>query len=129
MEQPQFNAISPAMKKRLDQWQAEHEGEPLGEIATKLLFEDEKVKIWELWLEPGQASALHRHNHDYYLVMLSGDKIAGIPPREAGAPPFVADLPPGGTTVFVKGGDTEWAVNVGRETFYEIVVELKDQPR
>jgi hypothetical protein len=129
MEQPKFNPLDPSMKARLERWQDDHDGEPLGDIATKLLFEDQKVKIWEMWLEPGQASALHRHDHDYYLVMLSGDKIAGVPPKKTGVEPFVADLPPGGTTVFVKGGDTEWAVNVGRETFYEIVVELKDQRR
>jgi hypothetical protein len=129
MEQPRFGALAPEMKRRLARWQEEHAGEPLGDIATRLLFEDPKVKIWEMRLEPGEASALHRHDHDYYLVMLSGDRIAGVPPRESGAEPYVADLPPGGSAVFVKGGDTEWALNVGEQTFYEIVVELKDPPR
>lgn len=129
MEQPAFKPVSPAMMKRLEKWQAEHEGEPIGSVGTKVLFEDEKVKIWEMWLEPGQGSDLHHHGHDYYLVMLSGDKIAGIPPKATGVKPYVADLPPGGSTVFVKGGDTEWAVNVGKETFYEILVELKDPKR
>ena len=29
--------------------------EPLGEIATDVLFENERVKIWNLIVDPGQA--------------------------------------------------------------------------
>ena len=32
-----------------------------GDIATKLLMENDKVRIWEMRLEPGQKSALHKH--------------------------------------------------------------------
>jgi len=49
-----------------------------GDVATKLLFENDRVKVWELDLEPGQTSDLHEHHHDYVLVQLEGDKIAGI---------------------------------------------------
>ena len=28
--------------------------QPLGDVATKLLFENERVKIWEMRLEPGE---------------------------------------------------------------------------
>jgi hypothetical protein len=129
MEQPKVEPLGPEMKRRLAQWQEQHDGEALGDVATRLLFEDERVRIWEMRLEPGQGSALHRHDHDYYLVMLSGDRIAAVPPRQRGSEPYVADLPPGGTAVFVKGGGTEWAVNVGQQAFHEIVVELKDRPR
>ena len=75
MEQPQFNALSPAMKKRLDQWQAEHEGEPLGDIATKLLFENELVRVWEMHLAPGERSDRHRHELPYVMCIVAGSQI------------------------------------------------------
>ena len=44
----------------------------LGDVATKLLFEDECVKVWEMLLEPGEATVLHRHDDDYFLVVQEG---------------------------------------------------------
>jgi hypothetical protein len=31
-------------------------GPRLGDVATKLLFENDSVKVWEMRLEPGEAS-------------------------------------------------------------------------
>ena len=31
-----------------------------GDIATKLLFENDRVRIWEMRLAPGEKSALHK---------------------------------------------------------------------
>ena len=42
--------------------------EPLGDMATEVLFENERVKIWRLIVEPGQASAWHLHPRDYVTV-------------------------------------------------------------
>ena len=50
----------------------------LGDVATKLLFENDRVKVWELALGPGESSDVHEHEHDYLLIQLEGDKIAGI---------------------------------------------------
>ena len=125
MSDTEFIQPPAEMKEWLLKYQEEHDGEALGGVGTRVLFEDEKVRIWEMRLEPGEASDLHRHDCDYYLCMLEGDLIAGIPPKSSGKEPYVAKLPKGGVTVSVPKGDTEWAVNVGKETFYEIMVELK----
>jgi len=117
--------MTPELRERLMKFRDEHEGEALGGVGTKLLLEDDHVRIWEMRLEPGEASDLHHHADDYYLVMLQGDMIAGVPPKESGVDPFVVPLPPGGETVSVEKGGTEWAVNTGTETFYEILIELK----
>jgi len=50
----------------------------LGDVATRLLFENDRVKVWELALAPGETSDVHEHEHDYLLIQLEGDKIAGI---------------------------------------------------
>ena len=46
--------------------------EPLGDIASVVLFENEKVKIWNLIMEPGEASAWHLHERDYVTVAVEG---------------------------------------------------------
>ena len=46
--------------------------EPLGDIATKVLFENDKVKIWNLIVEPGEACDWHMHERDYVTVCVEG---------------------------------------------------------
>ncbi|MEE9280284.1 MAG: hypothetical protein V3V67_08940 [Myxococcota bacterium] len=109
----------------LEQFRKEHADDPLGDVATRVLHEDERVKIWEMELEPGAASDLHRHERDYYLVMLAGDRIVGLPKQTSDGDAVVLDLPRGASTLRIEKGATEWAVNVGKERFYEILIELK----
>ena len=40
----------------------------LGGVATKVLMENDKVRIWEMRLDPGEDSAIHRHDLDYILL-------------------------------------------------------------
>ncbi len=42
----------------------------LGEIATTVLFENERVKVWNLIVEPGEASPWHVHERDYITVVI-----------------------------------------------------------
>jgi hypothetical protein len=39
--------------------------------------------------------------------------------------PFVARIPAGGNTVRIPKGGIEWAVNVGEQTYSEVLIELK----
>jgi hypothetical protein len=100
-----------------------------GDIATKLLMENEKVRIWEMRLAPGQRSDLHRHDNDYVMIQIAGDKMAAhFEPDSAGEWPGIdyieGDIAPG-NVIYAKAGGIETAENVGSEEFYEIVVELK----
>ena len=95
-------------------------------MADRVLFEDDKVRIWEMKLEPGEASDLHRHDHDYYLIIQSGDAVAGVTPPGSPVDSFIGKVPKEGNTVPVPKGNTEWAWNIGKETYYEFLVELKD---
>jgi hypothetical protein len=100
----------------------------LGDVATRLLVENDRVRIWEMALEPGQASALHRHDLDYVLVQVAGDKIAGIfdeTTEGSYAPGTVeGDVAPGQAMYIEKGG-VETAKNTGKEPYHEILIELK----
>jgi quercetin dioxygenase-like cupin family protein len=124
--EPDFLEVTPEQKERLDRFYEEHKDDALGNIASRVLFEDHHVRIWEMKLEPGQASDKHFHDHDFYLVILQGDLIAGVTPEGSEVENFVARVPKDGNTVPIPKGGTEWAFNIGNETFREILIELKD---
>ena len=42
---------------------SDHTGE-LGDVGTAVLFENERIKVWEMDLQPGEESDLHRHDRD-----------------------------------------------------------------
>jgi hypothetical protein len=122
---PELMDLTPEMKARLDAFAEEHAGEALGDVADHVLYEDDKVRIWEMKLEPGEHTALHRHELDYYLVIMSGDLVAGVTPKDSPVESFVGIVPPQGNTVGIPKGGVEWAWNVGQETYHEVLVELK----
>jgi beta-alanine degradation protein BauB len=102
---------------------------PLGDIATKLLHEDDRVRIWELRLEPGQESDAHRHALDHILVIIEGDKIAAVPHVSSTGPSATyieANVEPGQFFIQERGG-TEVARNTGSKLFRELLIELKDR--
>ena len=100
----------------------------LGDIATRLLAENDRVKIWEMDLAPGEESAVHEHTMDYILVVLEGDRIAGVPePDSKGLynQYIEVDVSPGDVFYIDKGG-IETARNLGTKRYREIAIELKD---
>ena len=123
--EPEYVEITPEIRERLEKFREEHADDPMGNVGTELLFEDEHVRIWEMKLEPGEHSDLHHHEHEYYLVIFSGDLVAGVPPKGGPMDFFVGRIPPNGNTVRVPKGNTEWAVNIGEKRYHEVLVELK----
>jgi predicted metal-dependent enzyme (double-stranded beta helix superfamily) len=100
----------------------------LGGVGTKLLFEDERVRVWQVSLAPGEQGAVHRHDLDHLLVQVSGDRIAVVPEPDSEGPYrdyLEADVVPGAVVKVARGG-VESAKNVGAEPYLEVVVELKD---
>ena len=100
----------------------------LGPIGTSVLFENERVRVWEMRLEPGEETAIHRHDLDYLLVQIAGDRIAAVPEPDTQGPYtdyLEADLVPGAAVYITRGG-IEIARNVGKEPYHEIIIELKD---
>jgi predicted metal-dependent enzyme (double-stranded beta helix superfamily) len=101
----------------------------LGDVATKLLFENERVKVWEMDLAPGATSDVHEHTLDYLLIQLEGDRIAGIFEEDTKGP-----YPPGivegevapGNAIYIEKGGIETAKNTGTQRYREILVELKE---
>lgn len=122
---PEFIEIDAAMRERIEKFRDEHANDPMGGVADHILYEDDDVRVWEMTLEPGEASALHKHDHEYILVIDSGDLVAGIPPKDFPMDPFVGKVPAAGNTVRVPKGGIEWALNVGKKRYHEVLIELK----
>lgn len=99
----------------------------LGDVATRLLVDNERVRIWEMDLPPGARSATHRHDLDYVLVQIDGDRIAGQPEPDSGGAyrDYIEAAVVPGTTRYIGRGGIETAVNVGRRRYREILIELK----
>jgi len=124
--EPEYAEITPELRARLEKFRDEHADDPIGNVANHVLFEDDNLRIWEMKLEPGEHSDLHHHAHEYYLVIFSGDLVAGIPPKDSPMDFFVGKVPENGNTVAVPKGGTEWALNVGKKTYHEVLIELKN---
>ena len=95
--------------------------EPLGDVATRLLFENDHVKVWEMTLAPGETSALHRHDRPYVMCILEGTRIDA---DMVGKGHLQIPVQPG-SVLFVPPGDTERAINGTDTPFREILIELK----
>jgi quercetin dioxygenase-like cupin family protein len=94
---------------------------PLGDVANKLLFENELVRVWEMNLAPGERSDRHRHELPYLLCVLAGSRVdAEVESRGDVEIPVQP-----GSVFFVPPGATETAVNNSRDHFREILIELK----
>ena len=94
----------------------------LGGVGTTVLFENDRVKVWEMRLEPGEASDLHRHTLDYLLYILEGTTIDADRPDGSSARYPVTP----GQLIFVPRGGVERAVNRSDGRFHELLIELKD---
>jgi quercetin dioxygenase-like cupin family protein len=93
----------------------------LGDVANRLLFENELVRVWEMNLAPGERSDRHRHELPYLLCILEGTRVdAEVEGRG------LVEIPvQPGSVFFVPPGATETAVNNSADHFREILIELK----
>ena len=98
-----------------------HDDRPLGNVANKLLFENDLVRVWEMDLAPGERSDRHRHDLPYLLCVLEGSSVDA---EIEGGGRIELPVQPG-SVFFVPPGATETAINASGERFREILIELK----
>ena len=103
------------------------DGRQLGDVGSRLILENDRVKVWELLLEPGERSPVHQHLHDYLLVIVEGNRIAAESEPESeisyGERQEARVRP--GDVFYLNHGGIETAVNVGTTRYREILIELK----
>lgn len=42
------------------------------QIGTKVLFENERLRVWEIRLQPGERGAFHLHDRNYFWTVIEG---------------------------------------------------------
>ena len=102
--------------------------ENLNPIATKVIFEDDDVRVWNQVVGAGANIEKHEHAHDYFLLHVSGEGPIEVEFHNGTG----GDLgerftfsPKPGTADFIKKGHVETALNKGDE-YHAILVELKN---
>ncbi|AHK36131.1 hypothetical protein OPAG_06916 [Rhodococcus opacus PD630] len=89
-----------------------------------LILENERVRIWELVMKPGEICNWHIHEFDHLLVLVNGgDVTATLADGATIEAPF-----PDNVVLFVpKGTQPEIAKNTSPDrTLRELIIEFKD---
>jgi quercetin dioxygenase-like cupin family protein len=91
-------------------------------VGTTKLFEDDRVRVWVLDLEPGQATEWHEHDCDYvFVVTMPGcvetQYVDGATEAQIGDPV--------GQAQYRVRDKPHRLVNTGETHYQNIVIELK----
>ena len=110
-------------------------------VGTEKVFENDRVIVWHLDLQPGEQAERHTHTLDYTVRILSGSTLEVFGPN--GESLDTVELEAGGAVSFRIDGDhivsdrpgypavptTHSARNIGTTTFREVLIEYKDERR
>lgn len=92
----------------------------MAEVGTKLIFENERVRVWEFTVQPGEEVPRHSHRLDYFFYPIEGGTLEVT--RASGVTRATLEA---GKVYYREGGDTHAARNVGATRYHEVLVELK----
>ena len=95
--------------------------QPGPNIGTRIIAEHDRVKLWELKLDPGEASEWHAHENDYIFIVVEGGKL--FAEYEDGGV-NTTDTKPG--EVVYNSPSTHRVTNTGTTRYRNIIVELLD---
>ena len=107
-------------------------------VGTQKVFENDRVIVWHLDLEPGEQGEQHTHELDYIVRILSGSTLEVFGPD--GESLDTVELEAGGAISFRIDGDrivadrpeypavpaTHSARNIGTTPFQEVLIEFKN---
>ena len=98
-------------------------GKPLGPIGTKVLFENQHIRVWSVELPPKGLQPLHEHQHPYLVVPISDGN--SVMRWEDGRERNLTDIP--GNVVYreASGGPHELHNLEDRKNMHSILVEIK----
>ncbi len=96
---------------------------PMGVPGT-LLFENERVRVWELIMQPGEVCQWHTHPYDHLLIVNGGAQIEGL---TANGERIYLDIAENQTFFIPKSEVPEIARNLSSDkTLRELIIDLKD---
>ncbi|MGE3268099.1 MAG: hypothetical protein AB7P40_05085 [Chloroflexota bacterium] len=94
-------------------------------IGTDLIYEDDRIRVWRIDLEPGQVADFHTHELDYTTVVIDGDMVDR--PNDDGTTDSIP-VQPGQLMRWYQGTQRHGLKNSGKKTFRNIIVEIKGVP-
>lgn len=94
-------------------------------VGSRVLFENDRVRVWELEAAPGEVFPMHHHSLDYVTVALTeGD----VEVREANGEVRGGHREVGDIRVAAVGdGEVHELRNVGTTVYRNRIVELKER--
>jgi quercetin dioxygenase-like cupin family protein len=93
-------------------------------VPGTLLFENERVRVWELIMQPGETCEWHLHDSDHVLVVFDGSTIEAEFEDHSHQAAEIADR----MVMFVpRGAQSEVARNTStNRTLRELIIDIKD---
>lgn len=99
----------------------DHPGDP-----GTLVFENDRVRIWELIMKPGEICNWHVHEHDHLLLLIDG---CDVEARFADGNNLSVPFPDNSVVYVPQSPLPETAKNASTDrTLRELIIELKDPP-
>jgi len=95
---------------------------PLGPIGTKVLFENDHIRVWSVELPPKGHQPLHEHQHPYLIVSVSKGKSVMRWPD--GRERHLADVP-GEVKYREAAGGPHELFNLEDSKLHVVLVEVK----
>jgi quercetin dioxygenase-like cupin family protein len=93
------------------------------EIGTELLFENDRIRVWQMVLQPGEESPHHRHQADYVFVYTTPSRMTAF---LEGQEPSTSDFDEGYVQYTEVGPGTNHHIrNSGTIEHRQILVEIK----
>jgi hypothetical protein len=100
--------------------------EPSERVGTRLMFENERVRVWDLALAPGESLDKHVHRLDYFFIVESGGLIRFADPDNPADSRDVQFEDDQVTFREVGGGKVDNRLtNIGAKRHRNYVIELK----
>ncbi|CAN5380648.1 hypothetical protein BH09ACT1_BH09ACT1_24760 [soil metagenome] len=93
----------------------------LGEVGQQIVFENDRVRVWSIQLQPGESQPWHRHHYPYLVIAIQ-EAHNRIDPLSGGEPKLVHETV--GGTVFREAGEIHMLTNRGETVYESRLVEL-----
>ena len=133
--------LGPKQECAMDQPNGKKHCEVDGYVGSEVIYEDDRVRVWNFTLAPGQMTSMHRHDFDYHFVAVQPTQLEVW--GEDGT--ILFDFRAEGTLGFKIEGDylvpisenvrlphivprTHAAKNIGPNPYHEILFESKLRP-
>ena len=96
-------------------------------IATEVIFEDERVRVWRQLIKSNETLGRHTHDNDYVLINIEGTGPLEVEFHDGTGGELGSSLtlnPKRGEAFLVPSGHCETARNLG-DDYHAILVEFK----